>query len=344
MREAQLATLQRIADLATAESADFIIIAGDLFESNEVSKSLAEKAARILTDMAPIKVLILPGTHDLLDEGSVYKRKALRSDNIFVFGIDGSTAKINDVAVHGQANTTKQGGVRPLLALGPDGESKINIAVVHASIEIEGKSNPSDYLVSPEEIARSGMDYIALGHWHRMCDFGNGKTKAWYCGAPEATKFDEADKAGYVLLVDLKGDISVSAKRVGYFEWLERSVDIEVSPPGESLNHDIDKLAGKNVLLRLQFKGTLPEGQTLDVDMLESEFGSKFFYFSIDDSKMHFSLAEIENTFAEGTIGSLFVARLEDLISKAKSEEEKKLLKEALRVGGNYLAQKQEVE
>lgn len=344
MREAQLGTLQRIADLARHESVDFMVIAGDLFESNEVSNQLVEKSVRILKSIAPVRILILPGTHDLLDEGSVYKRQVFRGENIIIFGIDGHVARINDVAIHGRANTTKQGGVHPLKGIKPDPESKFNVGVAHASIEIEGKASPNDYLISPEEIAESKMDYIALGHWHRMSDFSCAKTHAWYCGSPEATKFDEADKAGNVLLVTIDNEIEVEPRRVGQYEWLERELDIGISTPGDPLSLEIGRLEGKNVLLRLRLKGTLPEGHILDVNSIESEFGEKFFFLSVDDRNVRYSLTEIEQTFAEGTIGSLFVARLEELIGQSKAEEEKALLTEALRLGGNYIARKQEVD
>jgi len=344
LREAQLRTLKRIADLAQSESVDFLIIAGDLFESNEISSRLIKKTIEILKSVDPIPVLISPGTHDLLDEESVYNRKEFRDSNIKVFGIDGTVIKVKDAAIHGRPNDTKQGGVHPLEELTSDSSAKFNIAVIHASVEIEGKSNPDDYLVNTKEIENSGMDYIALGHWHRMSDFSTKGITAWYSGSPEVTKFDEADKAGYVLLVNLDGKTVVEPKKIGHYEWLEKTFDVSISTPGDLLNSEISKLCGENILLRLKLKGTLPQGHDIDANLLEEEFVERFFYFSVDSSKVGYPVNKVDQLFAEGTIGDLYVKRLKELIKTSESKEEKDLLKKALYLGASYISKELEVE
>jgi DNA repair exonuclease SbcCD nuclease subunit len=344
LREAQIETLERVAGLAQSESIDFLIIAGDLFDSNEVSSRLLRKTADILKSINPIPVLISPGTHDLLDEGSVYKRKEFKGPNINVFGIDGSVIKVRDTAIHGRPNDTKQGGVHPLSELKPDATAQFNIAVIHASIEIEGKASPDDYLVSTKEIASCGMDYIALGHWHRMSDFSKKRVAAWYSGSPEATKFGEADKAGHVMFVNLDDKIKIEPIKLGQDEWLEKTLDVATSTPGDLLNSEIKKLGGEKVLLRLHLKGTLPQRHDIDANLLEEEFSDIFFYFNVNTTKVGYPVKEIEDLFPEGTIGDLYIARLKDLIKQAKSKEEKEILKEAMYLGASYISKDLEVD
>lgn len=344
LRDAQMETLEKIADLAQSESVDFVIIAGDLFESNEVSSRLVRKTAEILKSINPIPVLVSPGTHDLLDEGSVYRRKEFQGPNIKVFGIDGTLINVKDAAIHGRANDTKQGSVHPLIELRSDPKAKFNIAVIHASVEIEGKANPYDYLVSTKEIATSGMDYIALGHWHRMNEFSTKGVTAWYCGSPEATKFDEADKAGHILLVDLGKKITVESKKVGQYEWVDKIIDVSTTPPGDLLNSEIEKIKGEKMLLRLQLTGTLPSGCEVNANLLEDEFSDSFFYFEVNTSKLGYPVKKVEQLFAQGTIGALYVTRLKELIKQAATKKEKALFEEALYLGASYIAQELEVE
>lgn len=344
LRNVQMETLKKITDLTQSEPIDFMIIAGDLFESNEVSSRLIKKAVDILKSIDPIPVLISPGTHDLLDEKSVYRRKEFQGPNIKVFEVDGTVIKVKDAAIHGRPNDTRQGGVHPLKELKPDITAKFNIAVIHASVEIEGKSNPDDYLVNTKEIAASGMDYIALGHWHRMSDFSTKGVTAWYSGSPEVTKFDEADKAGHVLLVNLGEKTEVEPKKVGHYEWLKKTLDVAISTPGDLLNSEIEKLCGENVLLRLQLKGILPQGHDIDADLLEEDFADNFFYFSVNTSKVGYPVKKVDQLFAEGTIGDLYVKRLKELIKQAKSKEEKEQLKKALYLGASYISKELEVE
>lgn len=345
LREAQLLTLERIVELARAEEVDFVVIAGDLFDSNEVTGKLVKKVVDRLASLAPIPVLILPGTHDLLDEGSVYWRGEFAdAENIKVFGVDGNTIKIGDTAVHGRANDTKQGGVHPLSEMSPDHDARHNVAVIHASVEIEGKSSPDDYLASPSEIAACGMDYVALGHWHSANQFSAQGTAAWYSGAPEPTKFNEAEGAGNVLLVEL-GDngVDVSARATGKYTWVERELDVSTYPPGGPLEAEIREAAGGEVLLRVKLKGVLPKGQEIDMGGLEEDLRDEFFHLEIRNAGIGYPLDEVEGLFPDGTIGSIYIARLRELIAAAENEEERALLEEALYLGSSYIAGELEV-
>jgi DNA repair exonuclease SbcCD nuclease subunit len=345
LREAQFNALENITATARAEGVDFVVVAGDLFDSNEVSTNLVRRAVNCMKSLAPVPFLILPGTHDLLDEGSVYRRSEFEdAGNIHVFGVHGNSVRIGGAAVHGRANDTKQGGVHPLGELNPDPEAAFNVAVIHAGVEIEGKSNPDDYLVSPEEIASCGMDYVALGHWHGVNDFSTPRVKAWYSGAPEITKFSEADGAGNALLVVLQDEgVSVQARKTGKYRWLERELDVAVHPPGGPLESEIRKLAGDDVLLRVNLKGVLPRGREIDLDALEGELEDDFFHLEIRNAGIGYPLEEVENLFPEGTVGYFYVKRLKELIREAGSGEEQALLEEALYLGSGCIAGELEV-
>ena len=53
-------------------------------------------------------------------------------------------------------------------------------------------------IFSDEEIAATGADYLALGHWDRPMRVGNGAVAAYYSGSP--------DLAGTINLVRLTAD------------------------------------------------------------------------------------------------------------------------------------------
>ena len=74
LRDARFDTLKCCVELAESQEVDFVIIAGDLFEHNQVSAHTVSRAVQILQDSEPIPVYILPGNHDWLDAGSVYER------------------------------------------------------------------------------------------------------------------------------------------------------------------------------------------------------------------------------------------------------------------------------
>ena len=41
------------------------------------------------------------------------------------------------------------------------------------------------WLIGDDEIAATGADYVALGHWNRAVRVGNGAVPAYYSGSPE---------------------------------------------------------------------------------------------------------------------------------------------------------------
>ena len=62
------------------------------------------------------------------------------------------------------------------------------IAVAHGHYEPAPdrsiRPRPS-WLIGDDEIAATGADYVALGHWNRAVRVGNGAVPAYYSGSPE---------------------------------------------------------------------------------------------------------------------------------------------------------------
>jgi len=62
------------------------------------------------------------------------------------------------------------------------------VAMAHGHYEPpETRANPlrPSWVFSDEEIAATGADYLALGHWDRPMRVGNGAVPAFYSGSPE---------------------------------------------------------------------------------------------------------------------------------------------------------------
>jgi exonuclease SbcD len=255
--------------------------------------------------------------------------------------VEGRTdIRLGDAAVHGLANFTKQGGIRPLDDMSPDPAARFNIAVLHASMEIEGKCSPNDYLVGLDTVATCGMDYLALGHWHKPGEFSDGEVKAWYCGAPEVTKYDEAGAAGNVLMVDLSdGGITVSPVPVNKYQWVDRAIDVSTCPPGPALEAEIASLAGDSVIMRLRLNGPLEKGEEVDADGLKEQFEDDFFSLEIDDAKVTYPTTYAEGVFPDETIGAFFVGRMKAKIAEADDESEKAVLEKALARGARYIVE-----
>ena len=78
-RERQFGAFRATVDLALAEKVDLFLIAGDLFDSNTQPRRSVERVAAELKRLAdaPIRTVIIPGTHDVYDRASIYRANDL---------------------------------------------------------------------------------------------------------------------------------------------------------------------------------------------------------------------------------------------------------------------------
>ena len=220
-----MAAFKASVDLALAEKIDLFLIAGDLFDSNTQPRRSVEAVAAELRRLADggVAVAILPGTHDVYDAASIYRAYDLATlaghgndDLVTVITPERAHRRYPrlDLAVHGICYPAKRAPQSPLQGFRiPAGDtSRWHVGMIHGALAIPGRTDRDEVVFSGEEIAASGLDYLALGHWHSLQQGRAGNVTWAYSGAPEPVALDQ-DQAGNVLFVTLDGD--GSAKRVG---------------------------------------------------------------------------------------------------------------------------------
>jgi exonuclease SbcD len=74
-RERQFDAFRRAVDLALAEKVDVVLVAGDLFDSNQQPRRSVERAAAEFGRLAAagVRTVVIPGTHDVYDPSSIYR-------------------------------------------------------------------------------------------------------------------------------------------------------------------------------------------------------------------------------------------------------------------------------
>ena len=200
-RSEQRELLRRIADAAREHSADIALFAGDLFDSADVFSDTGKVLAEVLSGM-DIPVLIAPGNHDYYSSRSVWPRLNL-GENVHVFK-DGQISCVEfpelGARIWGSAFTDRR-RTSPLSGFEAEKSGDIlDVMVLHGEV-----GNPASAYgpISEEELARSGMDYVALGHIHTFSGLRRaGETYYAWPGCPEGRGFDETGTKG-VLLVEL---------------------------------------------------------------------------------------------------------------------------------------------
>jgi hypothetical protein len=183
------AGLYAVLETARAIRADVVVLAGDTFETNQLSAVLIDRAGRLLAG-AGMPVVILPGNHDPALPGSVYVRGGFAQiPNLAILGVTHDQAvpfPAHDLEIWGHAHRDYF-DMAPLRGPRPR-STRWQVAVGHGHYEPpETRANPlrPSWVFSDEEIAATAADYLALGHWDRPMRVGNGVVPAYYSGSPD---------------------------------------------------------------------------------------------------------------------------------------------------------------
>lgn len=337
IRRALKDSFSALLSLAKAEKVDLILIAGDLFDSNQVSTDLVDYVTSEIIKVQ-IPVCILPGTHDCLEGTSVYRSARFRDiGNLHIFSDEPAGWKVYpdlDLTIHSRANSSNRSRMSPLSGMSPNSDTRWNVVMAHGSIQIESKSAADDYPITLEEIGASGMDYVALGHWHSAQDFSRGRTKAWYCGTPENLTYDERNPAGQVLLVILDNDrVKVEPRQTGRYLWKEVTLDAGDLANQSALTVKLKTHAGPQTLLKVKLTGLAHLDFIPEEERLREALSDDFFHVLVDSRSVHLMEAEIDPAaYPENTVTGRFLRLMQDKIHAAR-EEEKQEYEEALQVG-----------
>jgi exonuclease SbcD len=286
-RERQFAAFRASVDLALAEKVDLFLVAGDLFDSNTQPRRSVDRVAAELARLAQARVrtVIIPGTHDVYDRSSVYRVYDLAAlagtrpaeELVTVLTPDRTWIHLAaiDAVVHGPVFATKRAPHSPLRGLAgvvtPAAAWKIGM--VHGAIAIPGRTDTDEVVITTDEIAASGLDYLALGHWHSAQTARARDVTYAYSGAPEPVAVDQ-DRAGKVLLVTLEErdghrHVNVEERTVGRTTFERREIDAGTIESQPALVAGLRASANPDLVLDVRLIGVRRD--ELDVEPGEVE-------------------------------------------------------------------------
>ncbi|OAQ20649.1 metallophosphoesterase family protein [Thermosulfurimonas dismutans] len=177
--------LREVISRAREEDVKFVVLAGDIFDSNALSSSLVLEFLELLSEAKDVNFILLPGGgnahreevsgHDAYTENSLYRRLEVKSyfdrkDHLFLLTPE------DPVAVFREEGMAFYGGFfdypKTRLAEGVS----YHVAVMHGAFG----ERPEFKEKSLKDERALAYDYLALGHYHRFKMLSN---KAAYSGA-----------------------------------------------------------------------------------------------------------------------------------------------------------------
>jgi len=171
LREAPLAALEKIVDLALQESADFVLIAGDAWDSRERSLSAQ---LRFNAQMRRLEEHCIPcfyacGNHDPLPPANA--ESVRMPGNVQRFGSEISMFPVTrdgkEIAhIYGISFTRAAETSNLSRRFSRRDRTVPSIAVLHCNIGDTGHDNYAPCTIA--DLQQAGMDYWALGHVHKF--------------------------------------------------------------------------------------------------------------------------------------------------------------------------------
>ncbi len=275
-RREQRQLIKRISGYARREKADLVLLPGDLFDSREIYPETALTLRDALADI-PAPVFISPGNHDYWGDSSPY-RGVSWPENVHIFtSPEMERVELPDCVVYGCAFTGPYRDTSPLAGFQPEEDGgRLRLMVFHGDPVNRGRYAS----VTKEEIAASGMDYIAFGHIHAyggICRAGD-TCYAWP-GCPEGRGFDETGDKYVLWIKAFPGDILLSPVTMEGRRYWELMADITDKPP---LQAALDALPQdcQGDILRLTFTG---RGENISLAAMEEELAPRCFHLILRD-------------------------------------------------------------
>lgn len=289
VRNTRLETIRRIQHLARESNAEFVLVAGDTFEDHGVSRKLVVQVGDLLGGF-DCPVYVIPGNHDPWTEGGVWDQaRDLWSKRTQVL-VDRSPIQLPGGWLFPCPLTQRWSEQDPTKWIPAESAGGIRIGVAHGSLQSLGWQAQQDHPIPMDAAQRSGLDYLALGHWHSMKEMpGNGGSVMAYSGTPEPTAFGETD-SGYVLLVDIEAHgarPTIEKRKTGELEWWNLNEEIRAAGDLDRLIESLKQLRNPGAtLIKLQLTGVLFAADAGLLEELPDLLSERFLYSQIDDSAL----------------------------------------------------------
>lgn len=189
--DARLQAVKRLGALADERGAEFIVVAGDVFEHNSLERETRGRALEVLRAL-PVPVYLLPGNHDPLVADSIFNSTADIA-GVTVLGDSQPVVVRDGVEVVGAPLLAKHASedlcAKAIRDLEPT--ENVRILVGHGQAEGYGTEDTAaliDVAGLDDAISRGVIDYVALGDTHSTQSL-SPSGRVWFSGSPETTDY-----------------------------------------------------------------------------------------------------------------------------------------------------------
>lgn len=297
LQQERLNAIARIRQAVVDAQAQFVLVAGDLFDSTTPASGTVLEVLEAIGSLE-VPVLVIPGNHDHGGLGSVWHRElfqrqqSLMAPNLQLL-LERRPLELAQAVVlpcpllRNQDSSDPTAWLRSLdwTALPV---AKPRLVLAHGGVHgFGGRDYGTDEeapagannLIDLQALATAEIDYIALGDWHNLKQV-NART--WYSGTPEPDRFDqgEGNQRGQVLAVSVsRGQAAqVEVLPTGRLRWHNLRFHFSSDADLNRLERQLEEVIAGRVardLLRLEVSGSLSLAGHHRYDQLLSDLRSR---------------------------------------------------------------------
>lgn len=330
---------------------DIVILAGDLFESHRPSSALVGMVRGAISRLraSGVPTVIVPGTHDAWDYPDSTYRSGAFSEAILL--TDPAVGEPRTIDIRGTPVHLYGMGYDAARSAPPFDQFRrtpaegLHIAVIHGTIVESGHwlGRDRDIPLRPDELANTGMDYVALGHFHSFRRYRFGDVVATYPGTLEGRTFAELGDR-YLVIVEFDAG-TVTNKKVKFNRRTLEVQEVNLGTQGIAGNEDlarvIETAASEDTLLRVVLRGTADF--VPDLDYLRGRLGDRFFHLEIQDRSQIFGSPATAVLAEEPTVRGIFIRNMLARIEQAGGRD-REVAELALKLGIHYLGAAAELD
>jgi DNA repair exonuclease SbcCD nuclease subunit len=338
--EAVLQAFRALPEVAREQEPHAVLVAGDLFDGPRPDERIAAEAREVfrrLLEVVPA-VFLVPGNHDPLVIPGPY------ADLPQAAHVFSSADFMDPVSVGTEAGPLHVYGLAYDFAHNPDplagfrraDREGTHVVLLHGAVRDAPHWSGGDSLrLTHAELAALGVDYIALGDYHRFrppAEFAaDGSVPACYSGSFAALDHTETGPRGVVLVEVEPGSLPGVRLLPSRAAQVQAVADLDVSTCSDDLE------VVEKVVERVE-AGALPvvtlSGQTefaVDPDRVEAGLSARFPFARVRDRTKYYDSERLGELAGRSDIVG-HVARLGiDRIRGAADEDEVRLRERALR-------------
>lgn len=314
----------RLAEYVRREGIQLVLLAGDLLDSVTPYPETCRRLAEGLEEMAA-PVLIAPGNHDYYAPGTPWQSMSWPGNvRIFRTGVM-ETVDLPELnaAVSGAAFTAPEQRRGLLTGFSAPKDGRVHFGLLHGETEpAQARYNP----IRKEEIAASGLDYLALGHIHRRGALRCGETVCAWPGCPQGRGFDELGEKGFC-----QGTVSEKGMELAFVPFARRRYEIlEVDVTGKRILDAVNAALPAHTerdCYRLVLTGETAENSA----GLEAALQSRFDTLELRDRTR--APEDLWARAGEDSLRGLFLRNLHERLEAAATEPERETIRQAARFG-----------